>query len=394
MRQFPVSLEGEIWLKGRVDGNPTITMRELEKEMAEESERTGDFLALKRSAISNVLKNMGYSLKRIDKEPINRNTESALKKRVLWGKLFCGLVKQEVQFCFIDECGFSRAQTRNYGYSPVGQSVSVQVDKVRHPNHTVVAAMIVGHEFYLEIMEGACTNERFQVFCQNLIVVLKEKLDLRKPLVVVMDNARIHIRNIHQLFWQHHIYVLKTIPYSPQTNPIELSFSQAKNEMANIYGSDIIYADTMKEILVDKVENEYQERFNELVRLYNVGSNGEESQNFDDVAVINANTRIFQEKLDELDRWKATRLDECNVRAADVHPTSDTIDESTYQAMIVHSFKKITIQNTYHYFGRSIKVADSCIHGYKLVNFKSFYENYSTTDIELGAICERYLNFN
>ena len=100
----------------------------------------------------------------------------------------------------------------------------------------------------------------------------------------------------------------------------------------------------MKEILIDKVNNEYQEKFNELVRLYNVGSNGEESQNFDDVAVINANTRIFQEKLDELDRWKVTRLDECNVRAVDVHPTSDTIDELTYQAMIVHSFKKITIQ--------------------------------------------------
>ena len=56
--------------------------------------------------------------------------------------------------------------------------------------------------------------------------------------------------------------------------------------------------------------------------------------------------------------------------------------------------KKITIQNTYHYFGRPIKVPDSCIHGYKLVNCKSFYENYSTTDIELGEICERYLNFN
>ena len=109
---------------------------------------------------------------------------------------------------------------------------------------------------------------------------------------------------------------------------------------------------------------------------------------------INSNARVLDEKLNKLDRWKEGKVNECNIEATDVHPTSDTIDEPTYQAMIIHAFKKLSVSNTYHYLGRSIKVADSCIHGYKLVNFKSFYENYSTTDIELGVICERYLNFN
>ena len=386
--QMKASIEGEDWLRNRVDNNPTITIRELEKEMALASDRNEEFLALKRTSISSLLSNMGYSRKRIDKQPINRNTIDSLKKRVIWGTLFCGLVKQDVQFCFIDECGFSRAQTRNYGYSPVGQSTSVTVDKVRHPNHTVVAAMIVGQEFYLEIMEGACNNERFREFCRNLIVVLKQKLDLRKPLVVVLDNARIHAKNIHQIFWQHHIYVLKTIPYSPQTNPIELSFSQAKNEMSNLYGSDILYAETMKQILLDKIDNEYNQKMNELIRTYGVGDEGLE------INEINSNARVLDEKLNELDRWKEREVNECNIRATDVHPTSDTIDEPTYQAMIIHAFKKISVSNTYHYLGRSIKVADSCIHGYPLVNFKSFYQNYLTGDLQLGEICERFLNFN
>ena len=237
-------------------------------------------------------------------------------------------------------------------------------------------------------MEGSCKNDRFQVFCKNLIVVLKRKLNMRKPLVVVLDNAKIHLKDIHKIFWQHHIYVLKTIPYSPQNNPIELSFSQAKNEMANLYGSDVLYAETMKQILLDKIENEYNQKFNELTRLYGGGDEDMENN------VINSNATILEEKLAQLDQWKETQVNECNIRATDVHPTSDTIDEPTYQAMIIHAFKKISIANTYHYLGRSIKVADSCIHGYPLVNFKSFYENYTTGDLQLGEICERYLNFN
>ena len=158
--------------------------------------------------------------------------------------------------------------------------------------------------------------------------------------------------------------------------------------MSNLYGSDILYAETMKQILLDKIDNEYNQKMNELIRTYGVGDEGLE------INEINSNARVLDEKLNELDRWKEREVNECNIRATDVHPTSDTIDEPTYQAMIIHAFKKISVSNTYHYLGRSIKVADSCIHGYPLVNFKSFYQNYLTGDLQLGEICERFLNFN
>ena len=94
--------------------------------------------AIGRSSVGNAFHNIGYSLKRIIMQPVPRNTELGMKKQVLCGEFFIKLVDAEVQFIFIDECGFSRCQSRNYGYAEVRDTPAVTVDKIRHPNHTAV----------------------------------------------------------------------------------------------------------------------------------------------------------------------------------------------------------------------------------------------------------------
>ena len=107
---------------------------------------------------------------------------------------------------------------------------------------------------------------------------------------------------------------------------------------------------------------------------------------------LNSNQRIFQEKLEALDKWKQVEFSKAESLATDIHPTADDVDENLYEAMIVKAFKKVTIENTYHYFARTIKVAESCIYSYKLVNYKEFYHYYTIFDENLRAICEYYLN--
>lgn len=388
-----VTVETLKWIKKRIDGNPTITIRELEKELYQESQESEEMASIKRSGLCSLIAKMGYSRKRITKTPINRNLESAMKKRCIWGKTFIELIGYHVQWVFIDECGFSRGQVRNYGYSEIGKGTDVTVDKIRHPNHTVIAAMIIGKGTYLEIIQGACTNARFQEFSRNLVHYLKQNMNMAAPLIAVMDNARIHVRDIHKIFWDDHIYLFKTIPYSPQLNSIELAFSKAKKEMADLYGSDILYAEKVERILKQRVEHQYQQKYNEIVRMY--GPNRDTLLNdydIEDGQTVDINQRRFQQKLDELDTWKENEIIRCERSAEDVFPTEENIDEELFEALIVESFKSITIENTNHYFGRTIKVADSCIHGYPLVNYKQFYHDYVINDRFTRELCNRYLN--
>ena len=114
-------------IKEIIDRNPTITQLEISEQLSiahqqdinNEVPECRRIQAIKRSSVGNAIHNLGYSLKRITKQPVPRNTELGMKKWVLWGEFFIKLVDAEVQFIFIDECGFSRGQSRNYGYAEV-----------------------------------------------------------------------------------------------------------------------------------------------------------------------------------------------------------------------------------------------------------------------------------
>ena len=155
---------------------------------------------------------------------------------------------------FVDESGFNRGLIGNYGYSRKGVPPTITVDKIKHGNHSAIAALIIGSKPYVEVIEGACNNERFQLFCRNLVSHLKQTLDLRRPCVVIMDNATIHRTGIHEIFWSEHIYLLKTIPYSPQTNPIEMSFNQAKIALQQIFSSNDNYTRTLTKIALQYIQ--------------------------------------------------------------------------------------------------------------------------------------------
>ena len=343
-----------------------------------------------RSSIGNVIKNLGFTLKRITKQPVPRNTEVQLKKRVIWGSLFIGLVKEEPVFVFVDECGFARSQSRQYAYGEIGHSSTITVDKIRHVNNTAIAAMIVGYGMYVEVITGACNNQRFVEFCDNLIQHLKTIVPMHKSCIIVMDNAKIHVHNVFNRLWDQHIYLLKTIPYSPQTNSIEMSFSQAKKVINDIMGSQSKFQEVYTEIMASRVEAEYRTRLLSIQRRYAVIQEGDEDLQMDHFMELNANMARYTEKLRELDEWFETEMDRVTTLPENFNPHAIELTEDVFHSMIHYAFKQITIENIRHYYAHTIKVADSCIHGYPLSMSKKFYEEYTIADMDSLLIYLHY----
>ena len=396
--QMKVNRRTIVLIKHLVETNPTITQKEIKKQLETAREEREEqevpeklrIQKLGRASIGNIIKNIGYTLQRLTKQPVPRNSPLQMKKRVLWGQLFLNLVKEDPVFVFLDESGFSRSQSRNYGYGERGQSATVTVDKIRHVNNTAIVAMIIGYGMYVEVIKGPCDNDRFVEYCENLIQHMKGIIPLNKTCIVVMDNASIHRRNVHQTFWKHHIYLLKTIPYSPQTNGVELCFSQAKKVINDIMGSQSFFAGIYTQILEAKVNDEYRTRMLELQRRYAVVDDVDmmEMENY---AEFNVNIIRYAEATEELDEWYREKLDEARTLPENFNPFEIELTDDVFHAMINYAFKQITVENIRHYYAHTIKVADSCVQGYPLSMSKKFYEEYTMADMDSLLI---YLEFS
>ena len=215
---------------------------------------------------------------------------------------------------------------------------------------------------------------------------------MMKPVCVIMDNARIHLNGVHDLFWSHHIYILKTIPYSPQTNGVEKVFAQVKAFMQEYFGNNYDFAEKTTDLLKMLVEKEYETKYYQLVSRYDIANN-----NYDEFpgefenGTVHVNSREFNEKLEALMREKEEALERYVRREHQVSSNADEVDEELYKAMVMDAFGRVSVANTWHYLAFTMKVAHSCLHSYPLQMGKKFYKQYQINDDpELLALYIRY----
>ena len=141
-----INVETTRRIKEMIVNEPTITQMRMVEILETESMENPNIVKMSQSSVSTVINKLGYRYLRISKAPVNRNTELARKKRVVWDDTFLQLSHARVQFVFVDESGFCLGMTRTRGYGVVGGTPEVVVQKIRNPNHTAIAAMIVGHQ--------------------------------------------------------------------------------------------------------------------------------------------------------------------------------------------------------------------------------------------------------
>jgi transposase len=147
---------------------------------------------------------------------------------------------------FIDETVFNEKTGWRYrGYGPIGQDIRYSADMERGGTWSLcVAGTVNGWLPCKGIKEGYFNTEDFLKWVDTQLIPALTKLEHR-PRLIVFDNISIHIdEEITEAVEEAGFLVRFLPPYSPDFNPIELSFSVLKawfyrNFMTtrNLYGS-------------------------------------------------------------------------------------------------------------------------------------------------------------
>lgn len=125
---------------------------------------------------------------------------------------------------YLDESGFAQDMPRPYGYSTKGQRCFGKHDWQAKGRINVIGAMQDDQLLTACLFESNINSDVFHAWItQDLLNKLPEKA------VIVMDNATFHKRLDTQMAIRQAGYLLEYLPpYSPDLNPIERKWAQAK----------------------------------------------------------------------------------------------------------------------------------------------------------------------
>ena len=132
------------------------------------------------------------------------------------------------QLVFADESHFNRLTLRRpYAWAKRGDRASRYEFQFRGSKYSILPALSLDGILHLEVVENAVTGAAFRRFVEGLLPRMN-KWPLPNS-VLVVDNASIHkVAGIRELVEDHGMRLMFLPSYSPDLNPIELSFSSIK----------------------------------------------------------------------------------------------------------------------------------------------------------------------
>jgi transposase len=139
---------------------------------------------------------------------------------------------------FLDESLFNeKTGWRSRGYAPIGSLARYRANINRGQTYSILPALdIDGYLPCTGIKKGYFNREEFMDWIKNdLLPAISEKYGPR-PMVVVLDNVSIHIATEIIDLIENAGHIVKYLPpYSPDYNPIELTFAVLKRWMRRHY---------------------------------------------------------------------------------------------------------------------------------------------------------------
>ena len=129
-----------------------------------------------------------------------------------------------IPLIYTDESGFSEGMPRIFGYAPEGMRCFGKHDLMSKRRTNVVGALTGDRLLTAALFDGSINTDVFEAWLQQgLLPVLPEGA------VVVMDNASFHKSERIQDVIETAGCLLEYLPpYSPDLNPIEHKWAQAK----------------------------------------------------------------------------------------------------------------------------------------------------------------------
>lgn len=125
---------------------------------------------------------------------------------------------------YIDESGFAQNMPRTHGYSPRGQRCIGHHDWHARGRINALGALLRGVLLTIGLTTSNVDADIFNLWLEGDLLP-----KLPPGTVIVLDNATFHKRNDTQEIIENAGHILEFLPpYSPDLNPIEQKWAQAK----------------------------------------------------------------------------------------------------------------------------------------------------------------------
>lgn len=209
-----------LYIIGLIAAYPALKLSEITKYVEEIS---GSVVST--STICRLLANHGFTRKKIQ--------HIALQRRVDFRGSFIAnvsLFKKEM-FVFVDETGSNlKSMLRQYGYALCGERAVSKKLVVRGQRINSIAAICTEGVLAVDIRTSSVNGENFYDFVRGDLLPEMLPFDGSNPRsILILDNCSIHhVEELIDLLNYSGILLLFLPPYSPDLNPIELTFSYIK----------------------------------------------------------------------------------------------------------------------------------------------------------------------
>ena len=171
-----------------------------------------------------VTKHANFSRKRLSRKLHGKRSDEQLTTFL---EKYDNIVSDGTVVVSVDECGFSEKNIPTYGYSPVGEKLSLPITtKGSWTNHTLALAITSNGKYYHKEKVGSMKRVDFSSFINDL--------PFPKGSVILMDNCQIH-KKVEEMFIRKGYHPLFLPPYSPDLQPVEIAFSKIKNSFKSMW---------------------------------------------------------------------------------------------------------------------------------------------------------------
>ena len=231
--------------------NPTLYLKELTQKIFEYTDKR-----ISPSTVCNVLHKHGITRKKIQR--------IALQRSVTHRGAYIAEVSmyKANMLVFVDETGTDeRDCIRKFGYAMTGQTPQYTCLYRRGSRISSIAAISCSGLIGYELQTGSVRGAEFFDFVRGTLIPNMNPFDgYSDNSILVLDNCSIHhVAEITSLLQSMGILVLFLPPYSPDLNPIELTFSYLKKYLQEHH--DVIQvSNNITDIIkaaFDNINNEY-----------------------------------------------------------------------------------------------------------------------------------------
>jgi len=224
-RIIKVTDEIKDFVRRKVDEKCDFTLNQLSKFVLE------DFnVSLSHTTISNLLKDLHYSFKKIKVVTERSISADIIEQRRTYSQAFQDLIaiKDERNIFFIDEVGVNLCMRSKYGYAPVGKSPVRVAPGIRSRNISICCAMNKNGNIFFKDQSYAFNSKDFTSYINDLLLWVNS-MNLTQC-SFVMDNVPFHKNTaVREIIVNSGHELIFLPPYSPQFNPIENMFSKWKD---------------------------------------------------------------------------------------------------------------------------------------------------------------------